>query len=278
MGRYPVEGRDVDWVIEVLTTGAEKFPDSVTLVQLLASVWNYRADEHEDAGEWEEAVDAYKRGIQICERQISQDPEDLSFRSYAATGYGGLSRALSQLGRTDEARDAWKRMCQHFQELIAANPNDVFFCNNLAWYLATSPFPDLRDPSQALKHAEAAVSGDPKTGKYWNTLGVVHYRRDDLGEALEALDKSFELRLGGDPFDWYFRAMIHHRQGDEKQAKYWLRRSNRWTEENDPHNEELKRFRAEVEELFARGLISPAGAKSVPHELEKSSAPQPAER
>ena len=253
----------IDSALETLKRGLKKFPGERLLAAEMITTWRDKASMSYRDSDWENAAHAYRQAAQMCEERIPQEPKDTWCIQRARDQYTSLVRVLSKLGRTEEARDAWKKMCQRERDLATCVPKHAAYHNSLAWDLVASAFPDLWDASEALKHAEAAVSIDPKAAHYWNTLGVVRYRLDDLDGALAALDRSSELGLGGDPFDWYFRAMIHHRQSDAKQARYWLRRSNRWTEKNAPDDEELKRFRAEAEELLARDPIpseSPKGA------------------
>ena len=57
------------------------------------------------------------------------------------------------------------------------------------------------------------------------------------------------LREGGDSFDWFFLAMAHWRLGDRDQARTWLKRAVEWMDQHRPHDDELRRFRAEAETL-----------------------------
>ena len=87
-------------------------------------------------------------------------------------------------------------------------------------------------------------------GNNWNTLGVAQYRAGDWKAAITALDKSMELRKGGDSFDWFFLAMAHYQLGDKKEAGKWYDQALEWEEKNQPKNEELVRFRAEAKDLL----------------------------
>ena len=59
-----------------------------------------------------------------------------------------------------------------------------------------------------------------------------------------------ELRKGGDSFDWFFLAMAHRQLGREEDARKWYDRAVRWMEKNAPTDDELRRFRAEAEEVL----------------------------
>ena len=64
------------------------------------------------------------------------------------------------------------------------------------------------------------------------------------------LQKSMELRKGGDSFDWFFLAMAYGRLGDTEKARQWYQRATVWMEKNGATNEELGRFKAEAAELL----------------------------
>ncbi len=84
----------------------------------------------------------------------------------------------------------------------------------------------------------------------WSTLGVCLYRAGDWKTAIEALKKSRDLRNGGDSFDWFFLAMAHWQLREKENARRWYDQAVEWMEKSQPRNEELRRLRAEAEELL----------------------------
>jgi hypothetical protein len=52
--------------------------------------------------------------------------------------------------------------------------------------------------------------------------------------------------------------MVHHRLGDELQARKWLDRALAWTTENKPKDQELAFFKKEAEELIAANGRGPS--------------------
>src|SRR5262249_31639958 len=67
---------------------------------------------------------------------------------------------------------------------------------------------------------------------------------------IAAIQKSMELRQGGDSWDWFFLAMANWQLGETEEARKWYDKALEWMEKNDPKNDELRRFRAEMEELM----------------------------
>jgi eukaryotic-like serine/threonine-protein kinase len=132
--------------------------------------------------------------------------------------------------------------------------------NDLAWMLATCPDERFRDPVQALVLAKGAADQAPEVGHVWNTLGVAQYRNGAWKEAVAAIEKSMQLRQGGDAVDWFVLAMAHWRLGEKDEARIWFDRARTWMEKNPSTDDEVRRFGAEAEELLGVRIIAPAEA------------------
>jgi Flp pilus assembly protein TadD/serine/threonine protein kinase len=159
------------------------------------------------------------------------------------SAYVNLGVALYLQRRLAEAEAA-------FGESVRLNPMFAQSPNDLAWHLANVPDPKQRDGRQAVAFAQLAAKAAPTNGNYWNTLGAAHYRAGNWKEAVAALEKSVELRKGGDSSNWFFLAMAHWKLGEKEEARTWFDRAVQWMDKNQPGNEELGRFRAEAAELL----------------------------
>jgi tetratricopeptide (TPR) repeat protein len=109
----------------------------------------------------------------------------------------------------------------------------------------------LADVMRGLKLAKQAVESAPENGFYWNTLGVAHYRARNWAAAIDALQKSRALQE--DKFlswDAFFLAMAHWQLGSKDDARKWYDQAVEGMDKYQPQNEELRRFRAEAEELM----------------------------
>jgi tetratricopeptide (TPR) repeat protein len=191
-------------------------------------------------GKLDDAIDYYRAAVEL-------DPEQ-------ASAQFSLAHALSIRGQPEEALVRFRKA----RDLL---PNDPFPLNGLAWELATGSEPKLRDPARAVLLAKEVIElsrkqGDrpERLGDYWNTLGVAQYRAGNLGEAQAALQKSLDLDDGqGSHYvyeDWFFLAMVNWKLGKKDEARQWYNRAVQWMQKSDPKNEQLRRFRAEVEELM----------------------------
>jgi tetratricopeptide (TPR) repeat protein len=159
--------------------------------------------------------------------------------------YLKLGLTLVRLGEVDEALAIWRK-ASALAEIDALN------LNQFAWMLATAPDPQYRDFRTAVEFSKRAVELGPQVGEFWNTLGVAYFREGKWQRAIEALQKSMELRAGGDAGDWLFLAMAHWQLGHGDEAASWYDQSVEWMEKNAVQNEELGRFRKEAAELLGR--------------------------
>jgi serine/threonine-protein kinase len=142
----------------------------------------------------------------------------------------------------------------YYRVALAVRPGSAATKNNLAWALATCADSKLRDPRQAVEFALEALRSNTD-GMTYNTLGAALYAAGQWRAAIKALQKSMDMREGGDSFDWFFLAMAHAQLGHKEEARSWYDRAVAWMDKNAPRSDELRRFRAEAAKLL--GL--PAG-------------------
>ncbi len=193
----------------------------------------------------QEAERAFRETIQLREKLAADSPGVPGYRSQLAETYLRLGEHLAEVGRFAEAEQAARKAISLKEEL-----SDARVQNNLAFSLATSPDPRMRDSQLAVRLAKRAVVLKPQNGGYWNTLGVSHYRAGDWNAAIAALEQSVRLRAGGDPADWFFLAMAHRRDGNQTEARKWYSQSIDWMVKNKSQDDDLRRFCAEAEDLL----------------------------
>src|SRR5262249_46047140 len=170
--------------------------------------------------------------------------ENAVHRRNLVLSYLELAHLLCGLGRQTEAAEPYRKALELEGDDPAVN-------NELAWFLATSPEPRLRDAARAVRLAKKVVTVQPESANYRNPLGVAYYRSGDDRAAVAALETAMSLQAGGNSFDWFFLAMAHWRLGDRNKARTWFDRAVQWMDRHKPHDAELRRFRAEAEALLA---------------------------
>jgi tetratricopeptide (TPR) repeat protein len=172
---------------------------------------------------------------------------DVLTQVYEAQGRLAAAEPIAEkLQRCRLARQerALRKVSRKLGEISAAQ-------NNLAWFLATSPRKEIREPKRAVELARKAVVLAPASASIWNTLGVALYRIGDLKGAIEALEKSERLAPDKHLADnGFFLAMAHWQLDQKSEARKWFDRAVKSMVKNQPENAELRRFRAEAEELL----------------------------
>jgi tetratricopeptide (TPR) repeat protein len=162
---------------------------------------------------------------------------------------GDLHHADGGLGK---AGQAYRQALAHREKLVADFPPAAQYRRELAWFLATCPDGQFRDPERAVQLARGALDLAPRGGDCWLTLGVAHYRAGDWKAAAAALRKAMDFRSGGSSLEWLFLAMAHWKLGDKQLARTWYDRAVLRMEKNKPGDGKLGRFRSEAASLLGR--------------------------
>jgi uncharacterized protein HemY len=125
--------------------------------------------------------------------------------------------------------------------------------DDVARFLATCRDPQIGDPQQAVALAKKHVATATDNGVYWNTLGLALYRAGDWLASVAALEKSMQLRNGGDSHDFFFLAMAYRQLGDPYRPGVYYLAAVQWMDQHKPHNAELRQFREEASALLGVG-------------------------
>jgi tetratricopeptide (TPR) repeat protein len=127
--------------------------------------------------------------------------------------------SLVALGDLPGYRSAAGKLLSQYSK--ASDPNSL---NNAAWLCSYAAVADA-DLAVPVQMAEKALAGyAPEQKRYaLNTLGAALYRAGRIDEAIARLDESVKAAGGvGDPQDWAFLAMAHHKKGNDDEARRWL--------------------------------------------------------
>jgi tetratricopeptide (TPR) repeat protein len=96
----------------------------------------------------------------------------------------------------------------------------------------------VEDYEPVIALAAKAVEAQPDTNQFLNTLGAILLRAGRPEEALARLEELQDRREANDEGTtrphgrtWYFLAMAHHAVGNDKQAREYLNKANRWADE-----------------------------------------------
>lgn len=97
-------------------------------------------------------------------------------------------------GRTYAAKELYKEAIASFERAVELNPGHASALNDLAWYMATSDDPTIRNPRKALQHAKKAVALTPEpVPGHLDTLAEAYYATRQLDRAIVTERKAISL-------------------------------------------------------------------------------------
>ncbi len=200
---------------------------------------------------YSQAEELYRRSIQLCDQLVSELPHVSDYRYYRAWTQDHLAKMLSAAGRHNDATREYQTALQQFERLATDFPQVVSYQAALAWFLAYCPESSVRQPLRAIELAKDAIDRVPVNARYWNTLGVAHYRADDWQEAITALTNSVTLEGEESAYDCLFLAMSHWQLGNQTAAREWHQKALRWMDANTSiWSNDLQVFDEEARELL----------------------------
>ena len=191
-------------------------------------------------------------------RALQEDfPENPLYRVNVVTVVNALGTLAFTTGRKQDAKQFFQETRALRTALAEKYPRQHFLQNSLAWFLATCPDTQFRNPPLAVKFAQRAIRLKKQMGHYYNTLGVALYRAGRWDSARKALDAAVKLNKGGDGSDWIFLAMTHWKLNNHEQAHDWNHKAVNWISDNKPYDLELQRFRIEAAQLLGIPVTAP---------------------
>ncbi len=111
----------------------------------------------------------------------------LQFQPSHADAHTGLGNALLRKGDLKEA-------IVHYKEAIALAPNDPHSRSNLAWVLATSSDPSIRDGAKAVELARQAISlSGGKDPLFFRTLAAAYAESGRFSDAVTVLQHAVAI-------------------------------------------------------------------------------------
>jgi len=81
----------------------------------------------------------------------------------------------------------------HWRQALLLRPDSTEVLNNLAWLLATSPEPQLRDGPEAVQLAQRACAANPRSFSFLDTLAAAYAEAGRFAEATSAVQQAITL-------------------------------------------------------------------------------------
>jgi tetratricopeptide (TPR) repeat protein len=106
------------------------------------------------------------------------------------------SQAHLSLGNALATASSGKRALVEIEKALELAPDSVSAMNNLAWLLAASPDPNVRDPAAAIALAEKAVELAPQPNALiYHTLAAAYAASQRKDEAISAAERCRQLAI-----------------------------------------------------------------------------------
>jgi tetratricopeptide (TPR) repeat protein len=203
-----------------------------------------RGDTHLWKGEMQEALADYSRvlargsaGPAVHYRRAMalfllgryrEAADDLAAILEAHPDHLGLRQALAVLRLATGDADGYRSACRGLVDRLD-RVRDAGAAEGVVWTCVLGPgAPDL---GPLRERAEELAAGEKNYSRL-NTLGAVLYRAGDYEGAVRRLEEAARAQgKDGTAWDMLFLAMAHQRLGHGPEAKQWLGRAVRWTEQ-----------------------------------------------
>ncbi|WP_165068913.1 tetratricopeptide repeat protein [Paludisphaera rhizosphaerae] len=223
-------------------------------------------------GKSAEAVDLCERALAFQRSNLADNPSDLAVRQAFREAHYELAKAKRALGDRAGASETAESLIRDMPDDPQALAMAVGFLENravakaavdkaadlgarnasiqnlLAYVLATTSHPGLRDPSRAVELARRATGFSPLNGAYESTLGLALFRSGQYDEAVVRLERAECLpgRLEG--LDALALTLAHTQKGDLSTARRHYEHAMKWAEIHSLIDQEVfEDLRAEAE-------------------------------
>ncbi len=167
---------------------------------------------------------------------------------------GSISMKAGDLAKAETVYRRALETCRGSRDSLSPDPllakREAMACNDLAWLFAVAPGRSQEQIRESVTLGERAVALEPQNGGLWNTLALARYRANDWPGADSAIERSMQLRGGGDANDWLILAMIRWHQGDQAEARRRFDQASSQTDRQPSQDEVLRRLRDEAATLL----------------------------
>jgi tetratricopeptide (TPR) repeat protein len=206
--------------------------------------------------EYYKARAAFGKSVSHSEALRAEFPREVRFWLQLAQIRMSQVEYLAGHNAMTDVAEQYRKSMEAFEMAARLAPDDARALENLAYHLALSGDPKIRDPARAAAFARRAIELAQGHGVIWNTLGMASYRAGSWGEAVTALERGLALpptrtTLGNDKASaWFYLAMAYCRLGQDQKARSCYDKAVQWMDENAPQDAGLRRLRPEATELL----------------------------
>jgi tetratricopeptide (TPR) repeat protein len=172
------------------------------------------------------AIDADPSNLQpygmLGQLYVSQKKLDQALKEYSALASRQSKPvgALTMTGIIHQTRGDLSAAKKQYEAALAIDPNAAVAANNLAWLYAESG----ENLDIALQLAQSATAAAPDVPEVMDTLGWVHYRRNDFLRAIPFFERSVEKAPDNASYRYHL-GLAYLKSGDESSGRAALKRA-----------------------------------------------------
>jgi len=203
-GRAEEAEKHYQLAAELLEPLVSDFPDEWRYTQLLCRAYGERVQTLIAMGRFEEAEQAHFRALEFAHPFAETHP---SVRGNVAWQHYEVGLMYHYLQDDQQAAESFREAFTDLERLLTELDPDMadygMVGTCLCLSLVTCPLSQFRDAKRSIKYPKDALQLYPLGGGFWNILGIGHYRAGNWDDSIEALNKSVDLRDGGDSSDFF---------------------------------------------------------------------------
>ncbi|WP_165228534.1 serine/threonine-protein kinase [Aquisphaera insulae] len=249
---------------EFLRTSAERFPDMPADIGVMIHIGLLKTVAGDHAG----ALVAYERAVTVAEGQAASYVSKGQYHLDVMGAHAHLGMELWDVGRREEAGPHFRTARSAMDRILVLLKDEPIRWSYAPWFLSLVPDPEFRDPQLALELARRLVAATSEARdnrahlsrgrRPVFTLGLAEYRAGDLTAARRDLERSMQLRDGGDAHEWFVMAMVLAKQGRREDALTYRDRAVRWMRRYRNGDFELHFLDRELAQILAAAPAVPS--------------------
>ena len=235
-------------------------------------------------GRGDEALQLYQQALTTSRRVLGEEhPTTLALENNLAISLRHASRFVEAIKHSIRVVDTTRRVLGEshgktgfyvcvMQDGIRGLGTAPHGTLGVASYVRGRPI-DPEAPARVVGLIKQFVDEAPHSGGAWTALGMSHYEAGDWTAAIDAWEKSMEVRQARSGIDWFLLSMAHWQLGDKEQARKFYDQGVEWTNQHRPGDGSCGRFRGDAAELL--GITDPQPTTDKPPVDDESRNPKP---
>jgi serine/threonine protein kinase len=248
---------------------------------------NTEANMLRKVGQADEALEYYQKALDMSRRVLGNDhPETITLENNLAYSLVHTGRMNEALSHNIRVVDATRRVLgeEHRQTNEA-----VSLMQLTVRALASAPFgtlgvvgyepgppTDPEAPPRAVKLIQGISDAMPNSGGAWTALGLAQYQAGDWNLAIEAWEKSIEVRQSNARVDFFLLAMAHWQLGHRDQSRKYYQRAVQGMDGSTLRDAWYRGFQIDAAKLLDIAEPKPESILSTPTERPSKTGDVPA--